>query len=104
MISIVEVEVRKGDTMEVEIKKILINGDEYITVKNMSRIVNKSDQTIYHLINKGNVIRKMKCIKIEEKVLIPYSEVVEFPFTYAGHNAKENTYHFNYEGKVVNDG
>ena len=87
--------------MQIDIKKIPINDIDYITVNNMARITNKSDQTIYTLVHKGNSIRKMKSIKISEKVLIPYTEVVDFPFTVAGKNARENIYHYNYEGKII---
>jgi len=88
--------------MQITINIIPINGIDYITVKDMARITNRSNQTVYNLINKGNVIRKMKNIKISEKTLIPYSEVFEFPFTYAGVNAKDNIYHYNSDGIIVN--
>ena len=89
--------------MEVKIKPVKINGVDYITVREMSTIVNKSDQTIYNLITHGNSIRTMKCLKLGQSVLIPYTEVVEFPFTWPGNNASDNVYHYTYDGKIINE-
>jgi hypothetical protein len=85
--------------MNIQINPIIINGIKYVTVREMSRIINKSDQMLYTLLSRGNAIRKMKSIKIAEKILIPLSELTDFPFTYCG---KGNViYHYDSEGKII---
>lgn len=88
--------------MKIEVgDTVTLDGEQYITVQQMSSIINKSNQTIYHLINKGNSIRKMRAKKISGITLIPYKEVVEFPFTWAGKLASQNIYHYDYDGNVI---
>ena len=87
--------------MQVTISPITISGVKYISVREMAILTNKSDQTIYNLISKGNTIRKMKSTKVGATVMIPYIEVIEFPFTNVGKNAKDNIYHYNYNGQIV---
>lgn len=91
--------------MQVKIEPIKIEGIKYISVKEMAIITNKSDQTIYTLISKGNSVRKMNHIKIGTKVLIPYTEVIEFPFTWAGRYTSDsnNIYHYTYDGEIVEE-
>lgn len=88
--------------MNIKIEPIVIGEEKYFTVKQMATMTNKSDQMIYTLIKTGNAVRKMKFRKIADRVLIPCSELLDFPFTYAGFNAKENIYHYNKEGKIIN--
>lgn len=83
------------------IEPIKIGEDRYFTVSQMAALTNKSDQTIYNLILQGNVIRKMKSRKIAGRTLVPCSELTEFPFTFAGPNARNNVYHFNGKGKMI---
>ena len=80
-----------------------IQGTEYVTVSQMASLTNRSDQTIYALIKRGNKIRKMKSIKIVDRVLIPLSEYREYPFTYAGRNCQDIPYHYNEDG-TINEG
>lgn len=87
--------------MNVNINPIMVGEVEYFTIGQMASMTNKSEQTIYGLIKKGNSIRKMRSIRITNRVLIPIAELMEFPFTYAGPNAKENIYHYNLAGKVI---
>ena len=87
--------------MKTDTEPILINGSQYITVQEFAAIVNRSDQTVYNLIKKGNSIRKLKCINIAGKHLILYKEVVDFPFTWSGKCAKDNIYHYTYDGRIA---
>ncbi|MEJ2248069.1 MAG: hypothetical protein P8Y70_00230 [Candidatus Lokiarchaeota archaeon] len=100
-LSIILISLLKEDKLIIEIKPIELNGILYISVKDMATITNRTDQTIYSLINNGNCIRKMKSRKIGSQVFIPYTEVVEFPFTSAGRNASDNVYHYTYEGEII---
>ena len=84
-----------------KIEPIKIGEEHYFTVSQMAALTNRSDQTIYNLILKGNSIRKMKCYKVAGRTLIPCPELTEFPFTFAGPNAKDNVYHYNEKGKAI---
>lgn len=83
------------------IEPIVIGKDKYFTISQMAALTNKSDQTIYNLILNGNSVRKMKSIKIAGRKLIPCLELTEYPFTFAGPNAKDNIYHYNKKGEMV---
>lgn len=89
--------------IKVEIEPIKMGEEEYYTVNQLAAIINKSEQTVYSLIKKGNSVRKMKSVKIGNTVLIPCEELTEFPFTYAGHFSPENIYYYDKNGRI-NDG
>jgi hypothetical protein len=86
-----------------KITTIKIDGTKYVTLKQLAQFLDKSSQTIFNLVSKGNVIRKMKSMKIGGTVFIPYSEIVEFPFTMPGSSARDNVYHYNYDGEVIEE-
>ncbi len=87
--------------MTIDIQPVILNG-EFYTVKQFATITNRSPQTIYALVSKGNSIRKLTHIKLENFVLIPKQELVDFPFTNTGRNAKASIYHYDEEGNVTN--
>ncbi len=88
----------------ITIQVVTIDNKKYLTVNQMSAMTNKSTQTIYTLINKGNSIRKIKVLKLVDRLLIPYTELTEFPFTYCGGaNSKQSIYHYDEQGKVIED-
>lgn len=69
----------------------------------MAALTNRTTQTIYWLCNKGNAIRKMKSVKLLDRILIPLEELTDFPFTSSGKNSAENAYHYDANGKVIED-
>tara|TARA_R100001530_G_scaffold47110_2_gene35397 strand:+ start:489 stop:761 length:273 start_codon:yes stop_codon:yes gene_type:complete len=87
--------------MEYKIKPININGAKFWTVNQFAFLTNRSDQSVYSLISKGNTIRKLKSFKFANRVLIPYKELTDFPFTPIGAGAKEKPYHYNEQGETV---
>lgn len=87
----------------VAIKELSVGGKKYFTVSQMAAIINRSTQTVYALVSKGNIIRKMKSIKIADRVLIPVSELTQFPFTSCGMNNKETVYYYNSEGRIIEE-
>ena len=101
MTNIVEEVLQNADTMamaRINIHPIKIGDDQFYTVQQFCSIVNKSNQYIYNLINKGNSIRKLKHIKLAQRVLIYASELIEFPFTCVGPGAKDRVYHYSEDG------
>jgi hypothetical protein len=86
--------------MNIQIKPARVDGEEFLTVSQMAVITNRSAQTIYTLVKKGNVIRKMKSKKIIDRVLIPITEVEEFPFTNTGRNCQDEPYYYTKKGVI----
>jgi len=78
---------------------ILINNEEFYTVKQFAEITNRSQQTIRRYINIGNKIRKLEAIKIGNTLLIPAIELIDYPFTISGNN-NNKVYHFTSDGLV----
>lgn len=87
--------------MQLKIKPININGKAFWTVNQFAFLTNRSDQSVYALINKGNTIRRLQAIKVANRILIPAEELEEFPFTPIGAGAKEKPYHYNEEGEMI---
>lgn len=77
-----------------------IDGDAYFKIADFARLTNRSIVNVRHLIFQGNRIRTLKCITFLGHPLIPYSELLEFPFTCAGRN-NGDTYTYNENGEVV---
>jgi hypothetical protein len=57
--------------------------DRLITVKEFATLTNRFTNHIYILVKRGNQYRKLRSVKHCGKLMIPYSEVNEFPFTEA---------------------
>ncbi len=90
-----------SDRVSIVVEPVEIGKDSYYTVSQFAAIISKSEQTVYNLLKNGNSIRKMKSVKLAGRPLIPCSELMEFPFTFAGCRAKDHIYHYNKKGKVV---
>ena len=71
-----------------------IDGKKYYTVKQFAFLTDRSTATIYNLIGRGNAIRKLQCIRIGEKPMIPEAELTDFPFISPGPNGKDRPYFF----------
>lgn len=80
-----------------------VDGKQYYTVKQFAFLTNRSTTTIYNLIGKGNAIRKLNCIRLDEKPLIPVEELTDFPFVSPGPNGKERPYFFDANGNQEGD-
>lgn len=74
-----------------------IGGERYFTIKGFAWATMRSQVNVRFLMSRGNRIRKLKFVRIENKPYIPYSELTEFPFTLPG---KDNprVYHYTDEG------
>ena len=90
--------------IELNVQTIKLGNQEYMTVNQMAIITNKSTQTIYSLLKRGNSIRRMKSLQVVGRLLIPVEELTEFPFTGCGTNSAERVYHYSVKGRIVEDG
>lgn len=63
---------------------VTIEGQEYLGVGQIADLTNRTVETIYALISRGNRIRKMKSILFFSRRLVPVEELFEFPFVICG--------------------
>ena len=80
---------------------ININGVMCYHVKQFAALTNRTTQSVYGLIRKGNSIRKLRVIYIERKPYVEAKELVEFPFTPSGPLSEKNIYHYNNQGDII---
>lgn len=73
-------------------ESIKINGEDYWTVDQFSRLTGKKEGTIRVLISKGNRIRKLRTVHIAMKPFILAAEIFEFPFVITGRPSEEGDY------------
>lgn len=81
---------------------IEINGKKYYQVKQFAMLTNRTTQSVYKLIKKGNSIRKLKIFYLGDKPYIPMEEVTEFPFISPGPYSENNVYHYTDTGETTN--
>lgn len=78
-----------------------VGGELFLTVKDFALITNKSEQTVRGYIKYGNRVRRLMVRRILGKPMIPFAELMNFPFTVSGRYSETDIYHYNEEGKVV---
>ena len=69
-----------------------INGEDYWLVNQFAKLTQRTEGSIRVLINKGNRIRKLKCIKFGGKPFIESEELFDFPFVICGQPSKIGTF------------
>jgi len=79
---------------------ITINQTPCYTVKKFAKLTKRTENTIRYLVNRGNSIRKLKAIRIDSRLFILSTELIQYPFLDMGNGAKP--YHFTETGKKVN--
>lgn len=75
----------------------VLDGERYFTVKTFAIATNRSEANVRFLMSYGNRLRKLKVVYKFSKPLIPYTELMEFPFTLPGRNS-EVVYHYDEDG------
>jgi hypothetical protein len=78
-----------------------INGTKYFRVKEFAALTNRTTQSVYSLVKKGNAKRKLLCTWIGDIPYIPASELTDFPFIKPGPYSENNVYHYTKEGELV---
>lgn len=73
-----------------------ISGKRYFTVKHFALVTMRSETNVRHLMRVGNRLRCLRVFRIAEKPMIPYEELMEFPFTLPGRC--ERVYHYTEKG------
>ena len=67
-----------------------IDGEKYMTCSDFAKKAGYTRQNISLLCIKGNVVRKLKHIKVGMNTMIAVTELEDFPFK-ASHRAKPHT-------------
>jgi hypothetical protein len=80
---------------------VMVNGELCFTVKKFAKVTNRSEQSVRGLIARGNRVRRLKIIRLADRPFVPYSELIEFPFTVSGRT--ESVYHYDENGKIVEE-
>jgi len=65
-------------------RKISVDGVEYYKVSTFAKLTKRSEQSVRLLVNSGNRLRKLKHIKIARSLLIPATELTDYPFCLVG--------------------
>lgn len=64
---------------------ITVNGTDYYDVHVFAELTKRSEQSIRLLIGKGNRLKEhLQSIKIGNTLLVPKTELIDFPFCCAG--------------------
>ena len=86
-------------------KLLEIDKEYYFTIKEFSQVIKKSKSTVRALIDRGSKVRKLKIMKVENKVFIPLSELFEFPFVVRGNFSNKaviiEKFYFNANCKLI---
>lgn len=72
-----------------------IYGIDMIHIAEFADITQRSIQSTRHLVEEGNVIRKMKFFRDRSRIMIPIAELYGYPLVKAGHSDYERAiYHY----------
>lgn len=76
-------------------KVYTIYGIDMIHIAEFADITHRSIQSTRHLVEEGNVIRKMKFFRDRSRIMIPIAELYGYPLVKAGHSNYERAiYHY----------
>lgn len=85
----------KQESPYLNCKIYTLQGIEMIHISEFARITHRSIQSTRHLVEEGNVIRKMKFFRDRSRIMIPAAELWGYPLVKAGHSDySRNIYHY----------
>lgn len=73
-----------------------IGDTDYIHISEFAELLEHSVQSIRHLCFGGGGRRPMRHIRDGSRVLIPVTELTEYPFTNSGRGGSDQIYHYRY--------
>lgn len=72
-----------------------MQGIEMMHITDFTTLTHRSNQSTRHLIENGNVIRKMKFFRDRSRLMIPVAELFGYPLVRPGHSEYERAiYHY----------
>ena len=72
-----------------------MQGIEMMHITDFTTLTHRSNQSTRHLIENGNVIRKMKFFRDRSRLMIPVAELFGYPLVKPGHSEYERAiYHY----------
>jgi hypothetical protein len=70
-------------------------GIDMLHITDFTTLTHRSNQSTRHLIENGNVIRKMKFFRDRSRLMIPVAEIFGYPLVKPGHSDYERAiYHY----------
>lgn len=79
-------------------KVYTIQGIEMIHIAEFAAITHRAIQSTRHLIEDGNVVRKMKFFRDRSRLMIPVKEIFGYPLVKAGHSpGPRQIFHYAYD-------
>lgn len=85
----------KGTPLE-KVKIYTLQGIDMMHITDFTTLAHRSNQSTRHLIEDGNVIRKMKFFRDRSRLMIPVAELFGYPLVKPGHSEYERAiYHYN---------
>jgi hypothetical protein len=83
---------------------VILNGEQFWTIKQFSRLTGRSAESIRSLIIRGNRIRRLKCCHFEDRPYVIAKELFDFPFTDKGRPSEVGFFIYRYkleDGELV---
>ena len=72
-----------------------LHGIEMMHITDFTTLTHRSNQSTRHLIEKGNVIRKIKFFRDRSRLMIPVTELFGYPLVKPGHSEyKRMIFHY----------
>ena len=76
-------------------KSYTLQGIDMMHITDFTTLTHRSNQSTRHLIEDGNVIRKMKFFRDRSRLMIPVAEMFGYPLVKPGHSEFERAiYHY----------
>lgn len=88
------------------VKSIQIDGEDYVTVNQFARLIDKTPGHVRVLLSKGNKVRPLYHKSYGGKPFIPVSELFNYTFLYNGRPSKFGYYVYRFkleEGELVKE-
>lgn len=77
------------------VKVYTLQNIDMMHITDFTTLTHRSNQSTRHLIEDGNVIRKMKFFRDRSRLMIPVAELYGYPFVKPGHSEYERAiYHY----------
>lgn len=85
-----------SNTPLAQAKIYTLQGIDMMHITDFTTLTHRSNQSTRHLIEDGNVIRKMKFFRDRSRLMIPVAELFGYPLVKPGHSEFERAiYHYN---------
>lgn len=72
-----------------------INGILYLHIQDFAKVTHRSPQSVRHLIEDGNSVRRLKAFRDRSRLMVPLTELAGYPFVNHGKQLNgKDIYHY----------